>query len=139
MSFTNGFWSVASSREHVNCVHAFRQTVFKLLATDPRSKARRGRLLTAHGSIETPVFMPVGTQGSVKTLHPDELRLLDAEIILGNTYHLWLRPGEQGERDPGDERGVPTSQRETAADERQEQRPQPQQRHAVGAPEKVGP
>ena len=95
MSFTNGFWSMASSREHVNCVHAFRQTVFKLLATDPRSKARRGRLLTAHGSIETPVFMPVGTQGSVKTLHPDELRLLDAEIILGNTYHLWLRPGEQ--------------------------------------------
>lgn len=68
--------------------------MFELLATDSTTRARRGRLETSHGVIETPVFMPVGTQGSVKTLHPDELRLLDAEIILGNTYHLWLRPGE---------------------------------------------
>jgi queuine tRNA-ribosyltransferase len=67
---------------------------FELLATDPGSKARRGRLTTPHGVIETPVFMPVGTQGTVKTLHPAELALLDARIILGNTYHLWLRPGE---------------------------------------------
>ena len=69
--------------------------MFELLATDSTTKARRGRLTTAHGTIETPVFMPVGTQGSVKTLHPQDLETLDAEIILGNTYHLWLRPGEQ--------------------------------------------
>ena len=69
--------------------------VFDLLATDPDCQARHGCLLTAHGPIQTPVFMPVGTQGSVKTLHPEELRLLQAEVILGNTYHLWLRPGER--------------------------------------------
>jgi queuine tRNA-ribosyltransferase len=51
--------------------------------------------------VETPIFMPVGTQGSVKTLHPAELELLDAQIILGNTYHLWLRPGEDVIRDLG--------------------------------------
>lgn len=77
------------------CLLLEEKSVFELLATDPETRARRGRLTTAHGVIETPVFMPVGTQGSVKTLHPDELRLLDTEIILGNTYHLWLRPGEQ--------------------------------------------
>jgi len=75
--------------------------VFELLATDGATKARRGRLTTAHGTIETPVFMPVGTQGSVKTLHPADLETLDAEIILGNTYHLWLRPGEDVIRDLG--------------------------------------
>ena len=75
--------------------------VFELLANDATTRARRGRLTTAHGTIETPVFMPVGTQGAVKTLHPDELRLLDAEIILGNTYHLWLRPGEETIRELG--------------------------------------
>jgi queuine tRNA-ribosyltransferase len=75
--------------------------VFELLATDSTTKARRGRLTTAHGVIETPVFMPVGTQGSVKTLHPKELVELDAEIILGNTYHLWLRPGEEIIRELG--------------------------------------
>ncbi len=69
--------------------------VFELLATDPHCKARRGRLTTAHGVIETPIFMPVGTQGSVKTLHPDDLHAIDAQIILGNTYHLWLRPGTE--------------------------------------------
>lgn len=74
---------------------------FELIATDSSTKARRGRLTTPHGTIETPVFMPVGTQGSVKTLHPDELVQLDAEIILGNTYHLWLRPGEEIIRDLG--------------------------------------
>ena len=75
--------------------------MFELLATDATTRARRGRLTTAHGTVQTPVFMPVGTQGSVKTLHPDELRLLDAEIILGNTYHLWLRPGEETIRELG--------------------------------------
>ncbi|MDE0826260.1 MAG: tRNA guanosine(34) transglycosylase Tgt [Akkermansiaceae bacterium] len=74
---------------------------FELLATDPNTKARRGRLTTPHGVIETPIFMPVGTQGSVKTLHPKELKELDAQIILGNTYHLWLRPGEDIIRDFG--------------------------------------
>jgi len=69
--------------------------MFELLSTDPDCKARRGRLTTPHGVIETPVFMPVGTQGSVKTLHPDDLVMIDAQIILGNTYHLWLRPGTE--------------------------------------------
>ena len=55
--------------------------------------ARRGRYQTTHGIVETPVFMPVGTQGSVKSLTPDELETLGASIILGNTYHLGLRPG----------------------------------------------
>ena len=56
-------------------------------------KARRGRLNLHHGSIETPAFMPVGTAGSVKTLVPEDLKTMDASIILGNTYHLFLRPG----------------------------------------------
>ena len=55
-------------------------------------KARRGRLTTARGVIETPAFMPVGTQGSVKGVSPRELRELRAQIILGNTYHLFVRP-----------------------------------------------
>ncbi len=67
--------------------------MFHLLATDPSSLARRGRLTTAHGVIETPVFMPVGTRGSVKAVSSEELRQLEASVILGNTYHLWLRPG----------------------------------------------
>ncbi len=67
--------------------------MFELLANDPASKARRGRLTTAHGVIETPAFMPVGTQGSVKAVSPRELRELEAQIILGNTYHLFVRPG----------------------------------------------
>ena len=67
--------------------------MFELLATDPSSKARHGRLRTAHGLIETPAFMSVGTQGSVKAVSPRELRELNAQIILGNTYHLFVRPG----------------------------------------------
>ena len=57
--------------------------------------ARTGRLTTAHGDIETPVFMPVGTQGTVKSLCPTDLHDLGAQIILGNTYHLYLRPGDE--------------------------------------------
>lgn len=57
--------------------------------------ARTGRLTTAHGAIETPVFMPVGTQGTVKSLCPTDLHDLGAQIILGNTYHLYLRPGDE--------------------------------------------
>ncbi|GAB4176541.1 MAG: tRNA guanosine(34) transglycosylase Tgt [Rhodocyclaceae bacterium] len=55
--------------------------------------ARRGRLATAHGTVETPCFMPVGTYGAVKGLAPADLRALGAEVVLGNTFHLWLRPG----------------------------------------------
>jgi queuine tRNA-ribosyltransferase len=66
---------------------------FELLASDQHSKARRGRLKTLHGGIDTPAFMPIGTQGSVKGVSPRELRELDAQIILGNTYHLFVRPG----------------------------------------------
>jgi len=69
------------------------QNDFELLASDQHSKARRGRLKTAHGVIDTPAFMPVGTQGSVKGASPRELRELNAQIILGNTYHLFVRPG----------------------------------------------
>ncbi|MEP6604125.1 MAG: tRNA guanosine(34) transglycosylase Tgt [Spartobacteria bacterium] len=67
--------------------------MFELLSQDRQSKARRGRLTTAHGVIETPAFMPVGTQGSVKAVSPRELRELKAQIILSNTYHLFVRPG----------------------------------------------
>ena len=68
---------------------------FELLQTDSETKARLGRLHTAHGKVETPIFMPVGTQGTVKTLHPEDLDNLGAQIILGNTYHLNLRPGPE--------------------------------------------
>lgn len=64
---------------------------FELLGTS--GSARRGRLQLAHGMVETPVFMPVGTYGTVKAMSPDELKTLGTEIVLGNTFHLWLRPG----------------------------------------------
>jgi queuine tRNA-ribosyltransferase len=67
---------------------------YELLHVDAHTGARRGRVHTPHGTIETPMFMPVGTVGSVKAIAPDDLRTLDAQIILGNTYHLMLRPGE---------------------------------------------
>ena len=70
---------------------------FKLLKTDTSglSHARRGRLTVNHGVIETPIFMPVGTYGSVKAMDPVELREVGSQIILGNTFHLWLRPGTE--------------------------------------------
>ncbi len=69
---------------------------FNLLHTDTNSKARTGRLETAHGVIDTPIFMPVGTQGTVKAVAQDRLRDdINAEIILANTYHLYLRPGTE--------------------------------------------
>jgi queuine tRNA-ribosyltransferase len=64
---------------------------FSVLAT--AGAARRGRLDLLHGSVDTPVFMPVGTYGTVKAMAPDELEGLGAQIVLGNTFHLWLRPG----------------------------------------------
>ena len=67
---------------------------FELQYTDACSSARAGKITTAHGEIETPIFMPVGTVGSVKAVHFEELRRqVKAQIILGNTYHLYLRPG----------------------------------------------
>ncbi len=66
---------------------------FSLLTTD--GPARRGRLDTPHGPVETPVFMPVGTQGTVKGLTPDQVRAAGTSILLGNTYHLALRPGDE--------------------------------------------
>jgi queuine tRNA-ribosyltransferase len=69
------------------------QKSFERLATDSHSNARHGRLTTAHGEINTPAFMPVGTQGSVKGVSPRELHELKAQIVLGNTYHLFVRPG----------------------------------------------
>src|SRR6202040_3560115 len=67
--------------------------MFELLKTDASSKARLGRVTTTRGVIETPVFMPVGTQASVKALDPRELIEMGSQIILGNTYHLNIRPG----------------------------------------------
>ena len=64
---------------------------FDLLATD--GSARRGTLTLAHGTVETPAFMPVGTYGTVKAMSPAELKEIGAHIVLGNTFHLWLRPG----------------------------------------------
>ena len=69
---------------------------FELKHTDSQSKARAGLLQTDHGMIETPIFMPVGTQGTVKGVHQQELREdVNAQIILGNTYHLYMRPGTE--------------------------------------------
>jgi queuine tRNA-ribosyltransferase len=68
---------------------------FSFVHKDTRSGARAGIIETGHGNIETPVFMPVGTQGTVKTLSPADLYVSQARIILGNTYHLYLRPGHK--------------------------------------------
>src|SRR5438874_13226410 len=67
--------------------------MFELIGKDPSSKARHGRLTTGHGVVETPAYMPVGTQGSVKAVSSRELHELEAQIVLGNTYHLFVRPG----------------------------------------------
>ncbi len=67
--------------------------MFEVRATDKSTKARSGGLTTGHGAIETPAFMPVGTQGSVKAVSSRELRELNTQIVLGNTYHLFVRPG----------------------------------------------
>jgi len=67
--------------------------LFKLEKTCPKTRARAGTLKTPHGSVPTPVFLPVGSQGTVKTLTPDELKSLGVSMVLANTYHLYLRPG----------------------------------------------
>ena len=68
---------------------------FEIDITSPHNKARLGRLTLSHGEVETPIFMPVGTQATVKTLTPEDLYEIGAGIILSNTYHLYLRPGEE--------------------------------------------
>lgn len=74
---------------------------YELIKTDSRSSARRGRVHTPHGVIETPVFMPVGTAATVKAMRPDEVKEMGAQIILSNTYHLYLRPGHEIIREAG--------------------------------------
>ena len=75
--------------------------IFELLHKDAKTKARRGRITTPHGVIETPVFMPVGTQATVKAMKPEDVERTGAQIILGNTYHLYLRPGSDIIREAG--------------------------------------
>ncbi|MGH7928812.1 MAG: tRNA guanosine(34) transglycosylase Tgt [Candidatus Binatia bacterium] len=74
---------------------------FTIINKDPNSRARLGRLVTSHGVIETPAFMPVGTQGTIKAVLPRDLREIGCQILLGNTYHLYLRPGHEIIRDLG--------------------------------------
>ncbi len=74
---------------------------FVVLKNDTTTRARLGRLTTAHGVVETPAFMPVGTQGTVKAMLPRDLKELGCQILLGNTYHLYLRPGVEAIRELG--------------------------------------
>ena len=79
--------------------------VFEPLTADPSSRARLGRVTTRHGVFDTPAFMPVGTQGTIKGVLPDHVAATGAQCILANTYHLMLRPGEQVVADLGDLHG----------------------------------
>src|SRR4051794_38729861 len=81
----------ASRVRFVASVNGMAAIQFELLSTD--SGARRGRLHTPHGTVDTPMFMPVGTQATVKGLTPEQLKSAGARILLANTYHLALRPG----------------------------------------------
>ena len=74
---------------------------YELIKKDKKTKARRGRITTPHGTIETPVFMPVGTAATVKALRPEQVKEMGAEIILSNTYHLYLRPGHDIVKEAG--------------------------------------
>ena len=75
---------------------------YELLHQTPGQQARRGRVLTPHGAFDTPAFMPVGTQGTIKGILPDQVRATGSQIILANTYHLMLRPGEKTVAELGD-------------------------------------
>ena len=68
---------------------------FNLIHKDKNSQARLGKIVTGHGEIDTPCFMPVGTQGTVKALSPKELKEAGAQVVLANAYHLFLRPGTE--------------------------------------------
>lgn len=74
---------------------------YELIKTDSKTKARRGRVHTPHGNIETPVFMPVGTAATVKAMRPEQVAEMGAKIILSNTYHLYLRPGHEIVKEAG--------------------------------------
>ncbi len=71
---------------------------YRLIKKDKHTGARLGELITPHGTFPTPMFMPVGTLATVKTMSPEELKEMGAGVILSNTYHLWLRPGEDFSR-----------------------------------------
>ena len=79
----------------------FMPFAFELTGKDPQTRARLGKISTAHGTVDTPAFMPVGTQGTVKSLRPEDLLQCGAQMILGNTYHLYLRPGHETIRQLG--------------------------------------
>jgi queuine tRNA-ribosyltransferase len=74
---------------------------FELIKQDPRSKARIGKFHTPHGSFDTPIFMPVGTQATVKAVTPKNLEEIQAQTILANTYHLYIRPGHKLVKEAG--------------------------------------
>ena len=74
---------------------------YELIKTCKQSGARLGRLHTPHGVIETPIFMPVGTQATVKSMTPEELKEIVSQIILSNTYHLYMRPGHELVKEAG--------------------------------------
>ena len=74
---------------------------YELIKTCKQTGARLGKVHTPHGSFDTPIFMPVGTLATVKTMSPEELKEINAQIILSNTYHLWLRPGEDIVKEAG--------------------------------------
>src|SRR3989344_7587683 len=70
------------------------QNFFEIIKSDSKSKARLGRINTAHGVVRTPAFLPIGTHGSVKAVTCEELKFWGAEMVLANTYHLSVRPGD---------------------------------------------
>ena len=78
-----------------------------LEATDSATAARAGRLFTDRGEVETPVFMPVGTQAAVRAMTPQQVRATGVRIVLANSYHLTLRPGERLVRKAGGEMSIP--------------------------------
>ena len=97
---STSFLCLFSARRYISCLNKFWRFAvidkpfrWELVAQDSETGARAGVLHTPHGEVETPVFMPVGTQAAVKTLSQEDLETLDSRIILGNTYHLYLRPG----------------------------------------------
>src|SRR5690625_2073706 len=77
------------------------QIKYELIKTCKQTGARLGKVHTPHGSFDTPMFMPVGTLATVKTMSPEDLESMHAKIILSNTYHLWLRPGEDIVKEAG--------------------------------------
>ena len=74
---------------------------YRLIKKEKHTGARLGELITPHGTFPTPMFMPVGTQATVKSMSPEELKEMGAGVILSNTYHLWLRPGEDLVKEAG--------------------------------------